>query len=376
MMRSKGGLRASFRAAVACAAAALVVGVTTGTARADDIDVRSGQSEMTTKNITVRSVKDGEVYYTTGSSRETHKPIGEVLRLELTGETQFNAAEKAFAEARAAKDEAAAKQKYADAVTGYTSTLGSTNKAWLRDFIAARMQVAGPKSGRFDAALAGWKAVAEKDPAAAMKTKPSTEGIDPKSQYLANAAKDLQASAAAAQGKPELRRAYLDLLLDVQTAMGDTEGAIKTAEAKVQLSGSPAEMAELLLRQAENDVANKRYDAAAERLGRADLSALPDATRGDATFLLAECRAAKLQPTAPPDQWKDVAIDYMRVVAGYPTSGSAATALLKVAEIHETLKDPETALKVYQQVAKEYGNTPAAQSAKQSIERLGKQARG
>ena len=238
------------------------------------------------------------------------------------------------------------------------------------------MQVAGPRSGRFDAALAGWKAVAEKDPAAAMKAKPSTEGIDPKSQYLANAAKDLQASAAAAQGKPELRRAYLDLLLDVQTAMGDTEGAIKTAEAKVQLSGTPAEIAELLLRQAENDVANKRYDAAAERLGRADLSALPDATRGDATFLLAECRAAKLQPTAPPDQWKDVAIDYMRVVAGYPTSGSAATALLKVAEIHETLKEPDTALKVYQQVAKEYGNTPAAQTAKQSIERLGKQARG
>jgi len=238
------------------------------------------------------------------------------------------------------------------------------------------MQVAGPRSGRFDAALAGWKAVAEKDPAAAMKAKPSIEGIDPKSQYLANAAKDLQASAAAAQGKPELRRAYLDLLLDVQTAMGDTEGAIKTAEMKVQLSGTPAEMAELLLRQAENDVANKRYDAAAERLGRADLSALPDATRGDATFLLVECRAAKLQPTAPPDQWKDVAIDYMRVVAGYPTSGSAATALLKVAEIHETLKDPETALKVYQQVAKEYGSTPAGQTAKQSIERLGKQARG
>jgi TolA-binding protein len=360
---------------VACAA---LVGAAAGVAvRADDIEVRSGQSEMVTKNITVRSVKDGEVYYTTaGGARETHRPVGEVIRLDLTGEAQFNAAEKAFAEARGLKDEAAAKQKFADAVGGYTSTLGSTNKPWLRDFIAARMQVAGPRSGRFDAALAGWKAIAEKDPAAAMKSKPSTDGIDPKSQYLANAAKDLQSSAAAAQGKPEVRRAYLDLLMDVQTAMGDTEGAIKTAEAKVQLSGTPAEMAELLLRQAENDVANKRFDAAAERLGRADLAALPDATRGDATFLMAECRAAKLQPTAAPDQWKDVAIDYMRVVAGYPTSGSAAAALLKVAEIHETLKDPETALKVYQQVAKEHANTPAAQAAKQSIERLGKTARG
>lgn len=371
MMKFSAGVRRSF------VGAAVVVGAALGVVRADDIEVKSGQSEMTTKDITVRSVKDGEIYYTPKSSnREAHKPIGEVIRLELTGEAQFNAAEKAFAEARDNKDEAAAKQKYADAVTGYASTLGSTNKPWLREFIAARMQVAGPRSGRFDAALAGWKAIAEKDPAAAMKAKPSTEGIDPKSQYLANAAKDLQSAAAAAQGKPEVRRAYLDLLMDVQTAMGDTEGAIKTAEAKVQLSGSPAEMAELLLRQAENDVANKRFDAAAERLGRAELSALPDNNRGDATFLLAECRAAKLQPTAPADQWKDVAIDYMRVVAGYPASGSAAAALLKVAQIHETLKDPDTALKVYQQVAKDYAGAPAAQTAKQSIERLGKSARG
>src|SRR3954469_5651900 len=165
------GLRRSVQYAAACAA---VVCATAATARADDIDVRSGKAEMATKNITVRSVKDGEVYYTTGGGgRETHKPIGEVIRLNLTGEAQVNSAEKAFAEAQGMKDDAAAKQKYADAVTGYTSTLGSTTKAWLRDYIAARMQVAGPRSGRFDAALAGWKAVAEKDPAAAMKAKPS-----------------------------------------------------------------------------------------------------------------------------------------------------------------------------------------------------------
>jgi TolA-binding protein len=297
--------------------------------------------------------------------------VAEIIRLESTGETQFNAAERAFAEAAAAKDEATAKQKYGEAVTGYTATLSSTNKAWLRDFIAARMQVAGPRSGRFDAALAGWKAIAEKDPAAAMKAKPSTAGIDPKSQYLANAAKDLQASAAAAANRPEVRKAYLDLLLDVQTAMGDTQGAIKTAEAKVEIGGTPEEIAELAVKQAQADVAGRRFDAAAERLGRADLSPLPEAARGDAAFLLAECRAAKLPAGAPADEWKDVAIDYMRVVAGYPSSPSAAAALLKVAEIHERLKEPETALKVYQQVAREHANTPAAQAAQKNIERLG-----
>jgi TolA-binding protein len=174
-----------------------------------------------------------------------------------------------------------------------------------------------------------------------------------------------------------VRKAYLDLLLDVQTAMGDTEGAIKTAEAKVQIGGTPEEIAELALKQAQNDVANRRFDAAAERLGRVDLSALPEATRGDATYLLAECRAGKLTPAAPADQWKDVAIEYMRVVAGYPASPSAADALLKVGQIHETLKEPETALKVYQQVAREHANTPAGQAAQKNVERLGgKAARG
>jgi TolA-binding protein len=367
MRLTAAALRSSARAVLACA---MLAGVGLS-GRADDLYLGKEGAELPLKNVTLRNVKDGELYYSTGTRGEAHRPVNEIGRLELTGETQFNAAERAFSEARAAKDEAAAKQKYGEAVNGYTATLSSTNKAWLRDYIAARMQIAGPRSGRFDAALAGWKAIAEKDPAAAMKSKPSTEGIDPKSQYLANAAKDLQASAAAATGKPEVRKAYLDLLLDVQKAMGDTEGAIKTAEAKVQISGSPEEIATLAVSQAQNDVANRRYDAAAERLQRADLSALPEAERGDAAFLLAESRAGKLPPNAPADQWKDVAIDYMRVVAGYPTGPSAAAALLKVAEIHEKLKQPETALKVYQQVAREHANTPAAQAAQKSIERLG-----
>jgi TolA-binding protein len=362
-------------AALACA---LLAGLAAVSTRADDIYLRSGReaAELQLKNVTLRSVKDGELYYSTSANRESHRPVGDVSRLELTGEAQFNAAERAFADARNAKDEAAAKQKYGEAVTGYAATLSSTSKPWLKDFIAARMQTAGPRSGRFDAALAGWKAMVEKDPAAALKAKPSTEGIDPKSQYLANAAKDLQASAAAAAAKPEVRKAFLDLLLDVQTAMGDSEGAIKTAEAKVQIGGTPEEVAELALKQAQADVAARRFDVAAERLGKVELSTLPDAARGDATFLLAECHAARLQPSAAADQWKDVAIDYMRVVAGYPASPSAAAALLKVAEIHETLNEPDTALKVYQQVAREHANTPAAQAAQKNIERLGKGGRG
>ena len=351
---------------------ALVCAVAASTALADDVYVRSGKeaAELGFKNVTIRSVKDGELYFTI-NTRESHRPLGEISRIELTGETQLNAAEKAFSEATAAKDPAVAKAKFSDAVTGYNATLGSTNKPWLKDYVSQRMQIAAPRSGRFDAALSAWKPMVEKDPVAALKAKPSVEGIDPKSQYLANAAKDLLASANAA-AKPEIRKAYLDLLGDVQTAMGDTEGAMKTAEMRVSLGGTPEEINDLALKQAQNDFAGKRYDQAAARLDKLNMSLLPDATRAEATYMLAECHAAKLQPTSSPDQWKDLAIDYMKVVAGFPQSPEAGQALLKVAQIHETLKDPETALKIYQQVVREHANTPAGTTAQERVQQLGK----
>jgi tetratricopeptide (TPR) repeat protein len=341
---------------------------------ADDLYVRSGAqaAELKLSNITVRQVKDGELYYTI-NTREAHRNIADISRLEINGEQKFNDAEKAFAEARAAKDEAVAKSKYADAVTGYTSTLGSTNKPWMKDYASIRMQTAAPRSGRFDAAVTAWKAMVDKDPVSAVKSKPSLEGIDPKSQYLAAAARELT-SFVNSTTKPDAKRAFLDLLGDVQTVMGDAEGAVKTAEQRVALGGTPEEVAELAIKLAAIDVANKKYDAALERIAKANLAALPDNARGDAAFLTAESKAGKAGASPAPDQLKDIAIDYMRVVAGYPSNANTAQALLKVAEIHESLKEPETAAKIYQQVTREHPNTPAAQAAQTALQRLNKTA--
>jgi tetratricopeptide (TPR) repeat protein len=347
-------------------------------ARADDVYVRSGAqgAELQLKNVTIKSVKDGELYFMI-NTRESHRPVAEISRLDLTGEAGFNAADKAFSDARAAKDEATAKAKFAEAVTGYTTTMGSTNKPWLKDYAALRMQIAAPRSGRLDAALEAWRTMVEKDPASAAKAKPSVEGIEPKSQYLSFGAKALD-TWAKGTNKQDAQRAYLDMLFDVQTAMGDADAAAKTLERRVALGGTPEEIALTQVQLAELDLANKRYDAAAERLGKVNVGLLGEAERATVTYVLTECKAAKMQPTAPADQWKDLAIDYMRVVAGAPQSGSAGPALLKVAEIHETLKDPETALKIYQQVAREHANTAAGQAAQKGAERLGagKAARG
>jgi TolA-binding protein len=339
---------------------------------ADDIYVKSGAkgAELPLKNVTIKGVRDGKLLFLI-NQRESEREIGDVSRLELTGEAALNAAEKAFAEASNAEGDRG-RAKFAEAVTGYQTTLNSTNKPWLRDFVSARIQVAAPRSGRFDAAIASWVAMAQKDPAAAAKNKPSLEGVDPKSTYLTQAARTLQTAANSAN-RAEEKRAYLDLLADVQNHMGDLEGSARTAEQRVQLGGNPEEIAAVTVQLAQIDLANKRYQAAAERLAKLDVGALPDGPKADALYVLAESKAATIKDTAPPEQLKDLAIDYMRIVA-LPGAQHAPAALLKVGQLHESLKDPETALKIYQQVAKEHPETPAAQAAQQSIDRLSKGA--
>ena len=355
--------------------AALGIALCPAAVLADDVYVKSGAkgAELPLKNITIKQVKDGKLYFNI-NQRESNRDIEDVSRLELTGESAFNSAERAFSEAGNLEGERA-RAKYAEAVTGYQTTLGSTNKPWLKEFVAARLVVAAPRSGRFDAAVNSWVAIVEKDPASAMKAKPALEGMDPKSTYLTQSVKALQAALAAAD-KAEEKRAYLDLLADVQNYMGDLDGAAKTAEQRVQLGGNPEEIAAVLVQLAQIDLANKRHEAAAARLGKLDLSTLPDGPRAEALYVLAECKSAAVRPPAAPEQLKDLALDYMRVVVSAPTGPQSANSLLKVAQIHETLKEPETALKVYQQITKEHPNTPAAQAAQQGIERLSKTARG
>lgn len=358
---------------VVAASVAAVIGLTAASASADDIYLRSGKTaELKLSNITVRMVKDGELHYT-ANSRDSHRPIGDISRLELTGETAFNAAEKAFSDAAVAKDADSAKKKYSEAVSGYTTTMGSTNKPWLKDFVALRMQVAAPKSGRFDVALDAWKVMVEKDPVAAAKSRPTIDDLDPKSQYLTNAVKALQVWANGSP-KAEARRAYLSMLYDVQLKLGDVDGANKTLETAVGLGGTPEEQAEVGVKLAMADLTAKKYDAVLDRAGKLNPALLNDGQRADIAFAIAEAKASKMAPNAPADAWKDLAIDYMRAVAGAPQSPNAAAALLKVGQIHETLKEPETAAKIYRAVARDYAATPAAQAAQQNLARLGKTA--
>jgi hypothetical protein len=354
---------------------ALIAGALVGSAAlADDVYVKSGASELPLKNVTIRMVKDGQIFFTL-NGRETNRDIDVVNRIEVVGEDKFNAAEKSFAAALVTSDEKAAMPKYADAVNGYQSAM-SSNKQWLKDFAAARLEIAAPRSGRFDLGLSAWLASLPKDPALAMKKKPQFSMLEKNNAYLTNAIKTLK-TAANSSGKPDERRAILDLLSEIQTYTGDEDGAMATQIALAELGGDPALKAKIKTRIARGLIGKKDFAGAQKQLADVDPSVLHEIERAEYEFVSAEIDGQAINANTNADTLKDVAIKYMRVVAANPTSADAGESLLQVAKIHELLKEPETALKIYKQVAKEHANTPAGEAAGKSVERLGKtQANG
>jgi hypothetical protein len=340
-------------------------------ALADDIYIKSGTTELKVPNATIRSIKDGQIFYSTGA-RETNRDLSTILRIEATGEDKFNAAEKAFAAAMAMSDEKAAMPKFAEAVSGYQSAM-SSSKQWLKDYATMRMQVAAPRSGRFDIALTAWLAMLPKDATGAMKNKPPFNMLEKDNNYLAAAIKSLK-SAAGGTSKAEERRAILDLLADLQQYTGDEEGAMATQMQLADLGGDPALKAKIKVRIARGLLNKKNAAEAKKQLADVDPAVLPETDRTEYDFVTAELDGSAINAGTNADTLKDVAIKYMRVVAANPSSPEAGASLLKVAEIHELLKEPETALKIYKQVAREHANTPAGEAAGKSVERLGKSA--
>ncbi|HYE19848.1 MAG TPA: hypothetical protein VEA69_15470 [Tepidisphaeraceae bacterium] len=359
---------ALFAAVAACVAPA---------ALADVVVVKSGAkgASLTYKNATVTNVKDNEIYFTAESGAQTHKRVADIISLEITNETSFNTAERAFKEATDAetKGDANAKRLFGEAATGYQAAVKSS-KPWLRDFASARLQIVAPKSGRFDIAVDSWIAMVARDAASAAKAMPELAPVDPKSQYLAEALKKLT-TAKNGTSKADEKRAYLTLIGAIYEHTGDSEARIKNQGEIVGLGGSPQEKAEYDLLIAIHEFGKKNVDAAAAALAKVDPALLNENSKADMLFINSEIKAGKLGAAGTPDAWKDLALEYMRVVALHENNTNCGAALLKVAEIFETrLKEPETAMKVYRQVAREHQNTPAATAAQKAIDRLAKSA--
>jgi TolA-binding protein len=319
-------------------------------------DAPSGRSE------------DRALVFQSAGGNESRRPLASVVRMEIDDEPSLNAAEAAYAEG-----------KWDAATDDYLKTVRGTTKDWLKRWAGQRLIESAERSGRFDAAAAGYVALVTVNPADATR-KPALP--DEKSAYLAQAQKDVQAALGNTKLSPPQRQALLSFQLDLQRARKDTRGAAETVEQMLKLGvadiGDPANaaaLARLKLDVAAVALDGKQYQKAIDEVQNSRALFTEPQLQADALFTLAEAkyRLAQQQEKPDPQALQEAGLAYMRVVAHFkdaPGRPHVGASLLKTAEIHEKLNDRDAALSLYQQVAAQFNDDPAGPKAKEQIERL------
>jgi tetratricopeptide (TPR) repeat protein len=316
------------------------------------------------KDVTILSVKDGQIRFRTAGG-ETSKPMAEIDRITVTDEPSLAMAETAFR----------AKQwdKAADA---YRTTIDKTQKQWLRDWCSVRLLEASSKSGRFDVVIDGYLALLMKDPATAAAQTLSFP--PPDSPHILAAIGKIKAAYNDRLTK-EQKVSLLELRLKLHRHRSDAAGAEEAMQVLAAVNPEHPLVKEGALRRLlaslREALAAKQYDKVVETIKQdADKFATTE-LQAEALYVFAEARAGKAAAAnLGPEVWKDVALDYMRVAASFPHDAPhVAESLLKAARIMEQqVKDPKTALQIYERVASEYRNQPAGRQAAEEVQRLKK----
>jgi len=339
-------------------------------------------------DVKIVKFESGRIFYS-GSQGEQSKLFSNSITISITDEPALNAAEAIFAKTikDQAEADAAAKAgkpapkvdlpaKWSDATDNYLKALRSTTKAWLKDYVALRLQICADNCGRFDAAVAGWLQQVQKNPAEAGKRKPVLP-TDPASTYLKAAMADLQSLLGSEQRVPQ-RQLLLQFELDICQAMRDDAGMNRVAGEMQKLGGdnpSPdlaAVRASAKLAFVNAAIQKQDFKTASARLDEARPLVTGADQQADLEFLTAEIHngMAITNAATTADGWKDAALDYMKFVADFPAHAKVADALLKTAQLHEKFDDAATAAQIYQSIVHDFAGKPAAVEAGKNLDRL------
>ena len=344
-------------------------------ASADSVWVSSGGGNaLEIGRIRVIGVEDApsgkpeerSLMFQSASGTESRRPFGSITRIQLDDDPNLNAAEEAYANG-----------KWDVATDHYLKTLRGTTKDWLKQWVGQRLVDAAEKSGRFDAAVAGFIARVMLSPADPGR-KPTMP--DEKSAYLSQAVKDVQTALSNPKITPPQRQALLSFQLDLHRARKDQRAAAETHEQLLKIGAVDANdpAAQAALGRLKLDVAavaldGKQYQKAIDEIN-ASRALFTDAhSQATALLLLADARYGLAQQKNDPQLWQDAGLAYMRVVAHFkdhPDRPHVAVALLRTAEIHERLNEKDAALQLYQQVAQQFNDDPAGPKAKAQVDRL------
>jgi tetratricopeptide (TPR) repeat protein len=313
--------------------------------------------------LKVQGVKDGKLTYVTDQGMNASKPFAKVPEINIDGEANFNAAESAFA-----------KGDFDAAISAYQTVLQSSSKDWILARAAIRLIAAAKVKNRYDAQVAAYVALLQKDPATAAANKPAE--APEHSQYLDAALASIGKALDNSHLEDAQKSTLLTLQLQINQAKGDNAAVLSTLQQLNALGGASDEMkATLKIADAQVAYQNKQYpQAIADIEQNKALFTDPD-QQVDALFILAQAKYAANGDNADPDTLKDLAINFMRVV----TFGSqlndrphVAESLYQTGQIEEQLKEPAVAAGLYGQIAKDraYANSPVKAKADAALAKL------
>ena len=299
------------------------------------------------------------------------KPIKEIHRIEVDGESALNTAEVAFVDG-----------KWDDAVTGYQRSITATRKDWVKQYATLRLLTAAQKSGKFTAAAAGFIALVQRDPKTAAKVKPDVP--KDKKGELPAAISAVKTALADSRLKPAQKNALQAFLVEMYIANGQLEEAealggqvARAAPAGGDRAGGDAGankgQVELKLQLALASLKQKKYKETIAAIDSISADLTDPEQQAQAMFCLAEATAGEAGDD--PAALKGAAMAYMRVVAHFKDEADAphvAESLLKTGVVLEQAKLLPDALAAYESVQADYKDSPHAAAAAEGAARVRK----
>jgi tetratricopeptide (TPR) repeat protein len=347
-------------------AALLACSTLAGFARADTVLQKSGESgSLSFNDCVITDFRDGRLFFNTGGGSKRETPAGDVLKLGLTRDPVFTAAEDAYAVG-----------DWNKSIDGYMK-IARGGEEWKRRWVVRRLLAAADQAKRFDAQVAAYGIQARLDPAAAGASRPLLAG---------QPAKALDAAVVSINGvlreatEPEAKAALLTFLVDLHRARNDAPAIASTLEqlmaASKDLSDEPglrSLLAGVRLEQARALSEQKKFRELIALLESSGAVIESAPAQAESLYMIAQARAALARPDDKPAQ-QDAALAYLRVVAhfanveGRPMVGES---LLAAADIQQRVGDTESARQLLQQAVEEFADTPIGATATQRLKRLG-----
>ena len=340
------------------------------------VQTAAGAKPQQVASVKITGIEGGRLKYRSASGNEGDRALDTVSRLQFDDDAQLNSAEQAFSAGN-----------WDAATDGYLKSLRSTSKDWLKPWITTRLNQAATKANRFDAAVVGFIDSVMRDPAHATDNRPALP--DAKSSYLNTAVAEINNALSKPQLAPAQKQVLLSFLLDVHRArndqkatadtmseilkLGEASGAKPSVPGAANAGATGEQLARLKLDLASVALDGKQYQKAIDEITANKAIFIEPRDQADALFYLAEAKYGLASSANDSASLKDAAIAYMRVVANFKDAQGkphVAESLLNTAIIEEQLNASDDAMRLYDQVATQFNESPAATKAREALARL------